>query len=160
LHLYIRIKIKRSDYPDCSLLFACAAGHRLYMHGCSTVEDTGRKIPGKIQRQRVNGTTQGLKGTVNFDPMDPGKSNDDVTVDVNTLNTGNNLKNKHARAKDYFDVETYPTIRFTSDSIGKTGTGYTSTGMLTIKDVTKEIMRPFSFFIRSGWNRRRIQRKF
>lgn len=68
-----------------------------------------------------------------------------VSVDMNTLDTGNSLKNHHTKADDCFDVAHYPLIKFISGKVEKTAAGFTSTGLLTIKDVSKPIVIPFTF---------------
>ena len=60
----------------------------------------------------VKGSFKGLKGTIHFAEDNPAQSGFDVTVDVNTIDTGIGLKNKHALADDFFDAEHYPLIHF------------------------------------------------
>jgi polyisoprenoid-binding protein YceI len=93
-----------------------------------------------------SGEFKGLKGVVNFDPADPAAGKFDVTVDVATINTGNGMKNTHAKSAMWFDAEKYPTIRFTSSSIGKSSNGqYEAKGTLEMHGVKKEITVPFTF---------------
>ncbi|MDE1192855.1 MAG: YceI family protein [Arachidicoccus sp.] len=94
---------------------------------------------------KASGVINGLKGKINFDKDDIEHSGFDVTVDVNTLNTGNWLKNKHAKADDFLDVEHYHTIHFVSSKIIKAGNGYSVSGSLTIKNVTRQMNIPFVF---------------
>jgi polyisoprenoid-binding protein YceI len=93
----------------------------------------------------VKGSFKGLKGTIHFAEDNPAQSGFDVTVDVNTIDTGIGLKNKHALADDFFDAKHYPLIHFSSSDIIKSDSGFVVTGPLTIKDVTKDISFPFSF---------------
>lgn len=110
----------------------------------------------KFHSRSASGTIKGLKGSIQFDSADLGHSRFDVTVDVNTLNTGNKLKNKHAWGKHFFDVASYPTIGFVTDSIIQNNPlrwaetarplhVYYAYGRLRIKDVTRNIIIPFSF---------------
>ncbi|MEP6845185.1 MAG: YceI family protein [Panacibacter sp.] len=92
-----------------------------------------------------SGQFGGLKGTISFDPNDLAGSEFDATIDVATINTGNGMKNTHAKSAMWFDAEKYPTIRFTSSSITKNSTGYQATGTLDMHGVQKEITIPFSF---------------
>jgi len=94
---------------------------------------------------KASGVIGGLKGTIDFDQNNIAASKFDVTVDANTLNTGNWLKNKHAKADDFFDVDHYPTIRFISSKIVPFNKAYKVTGNLTIKNVTKPVEIPFIF---------------
>src|SRR5690606_3626124 len=81
---------------------------------------------------------------IEFDRLDLANSKFDVTVDVNTINTGLGLKNRHAKAEDFLDAEKYPTIRFASNTVTPTEDGFVANGNLTIKDVTREIAIPFT----------------
>jgi polyisoprenoid-binding protein YceI len=99
----------------------------------------------KFDTRWASGTMQGLKGKINFDEKNLAQSGFDVSVDVKTINTGSALKDKHAKADGFFNVEKYPTIRFLSAKIEKTNVGYQVNGTLTIKETTKNINIPFVF---------------
>ena len=92
----------------------------------------------------TNGTLNGLKGTIKFDPANLSASSFNVTVDVNTINTGVDGRDNHLRREEYFDVAKYPLNRFVSSSIEKNGNSYIAKGNLTIKAVTKSISIPFT----------------
>jgi len=91
------------------------------------------------------GEFKGLKGTINFDPENLATSGFDCTVDVATINTGNGMKNTHAKSDKWLDATKYPVIRFTSKSITKTSTGFEAVGTLDFHGVQKEIKVPFTF---------------
>lgn len=92
-----------------------------------------------------SGEFTGLKGTIQFDEKKLATSRFDVTIDVTTINTGNGMKNTHAKGAGWFDVEKYPTIAFTSSAIAKTASGYEAKGTLEMHGVKKEIILPFTF---------------
>jgi len=71
-----------------------------------------------------SGEFSGLKGTISFDPNALSSAKFDVSIDVATINTGNGMKNTHAKSAMWFDAEKYPVIKFTSTGISKTATGY------------------------------------
>jgi len=94
----------------------------------------------------VNGTFAGVKGMINFDNQYPAGSSFDVTIDANTINTGNSLRDSHLRGDSYFDVKNYPVIRFVSAKIApstKSGVFIVS-GKLTIKNTSRDISFPFT----------------
>src|SRR3979490_936723 len=74
----------------------------------------------KFTSDDPSGIFRGLKGAVIFDENDLVNSKLDVTVDVSTINTGNGMKNTHAKSEKWFDAEKYPVISFTSSEITKT----------------------------------------
>ena len=90
------------------------------------------------------GTLNGLKGSINFDPSNPASSSFNVSVDVNTISTGVDERDSHLKKEEFFNAEKYPTISFVSTGITKGQDGYSVTGKLTIKDVTKIISFPFT----------------
>jgi polyisoprenoid-binding protein YceI len=88
----------------------------------------------------VRGSFSGVQGTVVYDPDDLKASSVDVTIDVNTLNTGDPNRDTHVKSADFLDAEKYPTITFKSKSITREGDGLKVTGDLTIHGVTKEVV--------------------
>ena len=99
----------------------------------------------KFSTSGVSGTFQGLKGLIRFDESDLNNAKFDVTIDVETIKTGIGWRDGHAKNKNFFDVNQYPTIHFTSSTFEKTEAGYLVTGNLKIKEVTKTVSIPFTF---------------
>ncbi|MGZ5190510.1 MAG: YceI family protein [Flavisolibacter sp.] len=94
----------------------------------------------------TTGSFKGLQGTIRFSPETLANSSIDVTIQANTVNTGNDMRDNHLRKQEYFDVKKYPVIRFVSDRITtstKAGTLFIM-GRLTIRNVTREISFPFT----------------
>jgi polyisoprenoid-binding protein YceI len=92
-----------------------------------------------------SGEFTGLKGTIQFDANNLPASKFDCTIDVESINTGNGMKNTHAKSDKWLDATKYPVIRFTSKSVKKTASGYEATGTLDMHGVQKEITLPFTF---------------
>lgn len=92
-----------------------------------------------------SGEFTGLKGTIKFDANNLAASKFDCTIDVESINTGNGMKNTHAKSDKWLDAAKYPVIRFTSKSINKTATGFEAIGILDFHGVQKEIIIPFTF---------------
>ena len=94
---------------------------------------------------KVEGTMKGLQATIVFDEANPGSAKIHASLDVNTLNTGNGMKNKHAKSEEALNAKQFPHITFESVSVtGKNGS-YVAQGNLTIKGITKEVKMPFTF---------------
>jgi len=94
---------------------------------------------------RVSGSFSEVSGTIKFDKNNLSESMFDVTVNANSISTGNDLRDKHLRDEDFFDVSKYPTLHFASSKItADKGGAYTMTGQLTIKNVTKSVSFPFT----------------
>lgn len=60
-------------------------------------------------------------------------------IDAASIDTGESDRDKHLRSADFFDVEHYPKLTFTSTRVERDGDDYTLVGDLTIRDVTKEV---------------------
>lgn len=88
----------------------------------------------------VRGRFGGLAGTITVDEKNPKNSKVDVTIDVRTIDTRQEQRDAHLRSADFFDVETYPEMRFVSKRIeGDVNGDFTVTGDLTIRGVTHEV---------------------
>jgi polyisoprenoid-binding protein YceI len=102
----------------------------------------------------VEGIFKTLKGDVALDPNDLAGSKFSFTIEVNSINTGNGMKNKHAVSDKWFDAKKYPTITFVSSDISKNDGQLKVTGMMTVHGISKKMTIPFSF------NNNTIEAKF
>jgi polyisoprenoid-binding protein YceI len=110
--------------------------------------DQGSTIQFKIKNFgfSVSGSFTGLQGEMVFDPNNLSSCSFDVSIDANSINTDNGMRDDHLREESYFDVKNYPRIRFVSTKVtpsNKQGTLFIF-GKLTIKKQTKEISFPFT----------------
>ncbi len=87
----------------------------------------------------VRGGFSGVQGTVVYDPADLNGSSVEVTIDKNTLSTGDTNRDTHVKSAEFLDVENFPTITFKSKKITKDGDGLKIAGDLTLHGVTKEV---------------------
>lgn len=63
-----------------------------------------------------------------------------LSIDANSVDTDNEMRDKHLKGADYFDVEKFPKINFTSKSITKIDAkNYKVNGDLTMHGLTKPI---------------------
>lgn len=63
-----------------------------------------------------------------------------ATVDVASIDTGNEQRDAHLRSDDFFNAERYPTMTFRSTKIERDGDELKIYGDLTIRDVTKPVV--------------------
>ena len=122
------------------LLFSMAAITEV-IHEWTIRDDYQVRFSGKA----ASGTFSDLAGELIFSADDLANSRIDVSVSVETIDTGNATKDKHARGESWFDAEKYPEIRFTSTDFKKQASGYLATGQLTLHGVTKTVELPFNF---------------
>ena len=113
-----------------------------------TPTDAGSKVYFVIKNFGINtgGTFDGLAGSITFDPANLSAASFNVTVDAKTVDTDIEARDNHLRKAEYFDVEKYPKISFRSTKITATNKdGYLFMfGVVTIKNVSKEISFPFT----------------
>ena len=119
-----------------------------------TPTDAGSKVRFVIKNFGINtgGTFEGLAGSITFDPSDLGSASFNVTIDANTVDTDMEARDNHLRKAEYFDVEKYPKISFKSTKVSTTNKeGYLYMfGVITIKNVSKEISFPFKQTSKDG----------
>jgi polyisoprenoid-binding protein YceI len=95
----------------------------------------------------VRGTFGRLEATVCFDPDEPAAGSIVASIDPATIDTGIGLRDRHLVRRGYFEVEKYGLIEMRSVSLDRaaTGTGYTGTFLLRMRDVEREVEVPFAF---------------
>ena len=77
-----------------------------------------------------------------------------MNIDVNSIFTNNNDRDQHLKSQDFFDVDNFNSIKFEGNSLTKIqGNNYTLNGILTIKDISKEISLNVEFggFMKDPW---------
>ncbi len=89
-----------------------------------------------------------IDGVVNMDKSAPEKSSVDVTIDVNSIDTGVTVFDEHLRSKDFFNAAKFPKATFKSTKVTKTGAKtYKVAGNLTIKGKTKPVTLDMEFIV-------------
>jgi polyisoprenoid-binding protein YceI len=66
-------------------------------------------------------------------------------IAVDSVNSGNEQRDAHIKAPDFFDVEKYPTATFASTGVRADGDHYLLDGNFTLKGVTKPITLDLAF---------------
>lgn len=99
----------------------------------------------KFSASGASGIFKTLKGDISFDEKNLAASKFNVSIDVASINTGNGLKNTHAKGDKWLDAKKFPVIKFTSKEITKAGNGYNAKGELEMHGVKKDINIPFTF---------------
>lgn len=88
----------------------------------------------------VSGKFDDFSASIDINYEHPEKSSVSAVVKAASVNTGNEKRDNHLRSADFFDVEKYPEIRFTSTKVKAVATGeFEVTGDLSFHGVTKSI---------------------
>ena len=87
----------------------------------------------------VRGRFAELGGNAELDDERPELSTVDLTINAASIDTRQADRDAHLRSADFFDVEHFPTMRFTSTRIERASEGYRVEGDLTIRGVTRQV---------------------
>lgn len=93
----------------------------------------------------VKGSFNQFEGTFEYEPDKPGSWKASAVVQAVSIDTRVEKRDNHLRSKDFFEVETYPTITFTSTKVtDATPVGAKLEGLLTMHGVEKPIVLDLS----------------
>jgi polyisoprenoid-binding protein YceI len=86
------------------------------------------------------GRVNNVKGEFTFDESNPAASKVHIHAETKDIDTGNDGRDNHLAAPDFFNARENPTLSFVSSSVKPAADGgYDVTGNLTLHGVTKEI---------------------
>jgi polyisoprenoid-binding protein YceI len=89
---------------------------------------------------KVHGGFGKMKGSFTFDPQNPSNSKVEAVIETGSINTGDTQRDTHLKSAEFFDVEKFPTITYSSTQLEKQGEGMKILGNLTIHGVTKQVI--------------------
>ena len=93
---------------------------------------------------KVRGGFGSVSGTLEV-AEDPAESSVEVTIETASVATGDSDRDGHIKSADFFDIENYPEMKFTSAAVRPKGSSWVLDGDLTIKDTTKPVTLEFDF---------------
>jgi polyisoprenoid-binding protein YceI len=108
----------------------------------SRVEFTARMRMMFVMKVTVLGRFTDLSGTLTVDEREPANSHITVTIGTASLDTKMAARDKHLHSADFFDVEHYQAMTFTSrriEALDQMAGHYRVTGTLTIREVSREV---------------------
>lgn len=95
---------------------------------------------------KTSGHFNQWSGTIEAEPGNFEEGSVQLTIQVDTIDTGNEKRDGHLKSDDFFNAEKWPTITFVSTGIEDKGDDlYHVTGDLTIRDVTEQVTIPVEF---------------
>jgi len=88
----------------------------------------------------VKGSFSGLSGTLIEDIADPTRSRVEASIEIGTLNTGDQQRDTHLKSADFFHHDQHPVMTFKSTRVEKKGEAeYAVTGDLTVRGTTRPV---------------------
>ena len=113
--------------------------------------DVNHTVVGFVARHmltKVRGQFTDVSGVIEV-ADDPRGSHVDVELKTNSITTHTDQRDEHLRSGDFFEIERYPVISFSSTSFRHSGgNAFELDGDLTIKDVTRPVTLKGEFL---GW---------
>jgi len=100
----------------------------------STIEFSVRHL----MISKVKGNFKTFSGTVTV-PDDPYQASLHVTIDPNSIDTGDTTRDNHLRSADFFGIEEHPVVEYTSTAVRPAGDGYVVEGQLTLHGVSRPV---------------------
>lgn len=88
---------------------------------------------------KVRGNFGEFSGTFTLDGDNPASSATELTAMTSSIDTRNPARDAHLKSADFLDVESFPTLTFTSTSVSGAESAFVVTGDLTIHGVTKSV---------------------
>lgn len=103
-------------------------------------------LTGKLEGQDAEVDLEGLAGDIAFDPADLPGSRVRIVIDLVNITAGYDEIIKTLSSTPWFDVKTFPSAVFTSQSMTKRPDGrYEAEGTLALKGVSKPVTVVFSY---------------
>jgi polyisoprenoid-binding protein YceI len=96
------------------------------------------------------GTFHKFTAAIAFAPDALASAHFDVQIDLNSIDTLDQDRDKTMRGSDIFDVAHFPTAHYVTHSFTKTAAGYSASGSLTLHGVTKDVAIDFQFVAGAG----------
>ena len=112
------------------------------------IDTSHSSVEFKVRHMMVSNVRGGFgdfSGTIEFDEADPGSWSAEATIQMASVDTGDQKRDDHLRNPDFFDVETYPTMVFKSTGVKQQGDDLQLHGDLTLRGVTKSIVLDLVF---------------
>ncbi len=137
-----------------SIAFLAMAG--LAAANTYTIDPVHSDVSFKVRHlvSKVSGQFTEYDGTIVADFENLDTSSVVFTINAASIDTKNEDRDKHLRSGDFFDVETYPEITFTSSKITRSGAdSFAVTGTLTMHGVAKTVTLPVTFLgeVKDPW---------
>jgi polyisoprenoid-binding protein YceI len=122
-----------------------------------THSNLGFKIK-HLMISNVSGSFKNFNAEVQTRGTDFSTAQINLTAAMETISTNHEQRDTHLRNADFFEVEKYPELRFTSTKVEKTGSDeFALYGDLTLKGITKPVKlhAEFNGTVKDPWGNER-----
>ncbi len=113
-----------------------------YVAGSWTIDPSHTDVGFSVRHlmvSKVRGRFHGVEGSI-VTAGNPFDSSVEVSVDLATVDTGNQQRDDHIRSADFFESDANRTMTYRSTGVRSDGDDYIVEGELTLKGVTKPLL--------------------
>lgn len=103
------------------------------------VSTTEATVSFEFVEKNVKGSLENVEASIALNPMNLIKSKISGSAQVSELNTENKKRDEHLKSDDFFNAEEFPKMTFTSEQIVVENDVYSTLGVLTIKETSKQV---------------------
>ncbi|MGV1010481.1 MAG: YceI family protein [Dermatophilaceae bacterium] len=119
------------------------------LSGTYTLDPTHTRI-GFVARHamvtKIRGAFTAFEGSAVVDGGDLAASSVTVTIQADSIDTGNEQRDAHLRSNDFLAMDEFPQLTFVSTAVRQTGADTLEiTGDLTVRGTTRAVTVPFTF---------------
>jgi polyisoprenoid-binding protein YceI len=123
-----------------AMLSASASAATYSADASSRLEFTGVQAGAAFK-----GVFHQFTATVDFDPAALATARIEVSIDMNSVDSGDKDRDGTIRGADIFDVAHFPSGHYVTRAVTRTATGFSAVGALTLRGVTKDVPIEFKF---------------
>lgn len=138
--------MKRTRYAVCFLTLVLilgatnsSAAAQTRMRIDKNHSTVGFRVPILAGMSTVTGKFTDFDVEFDYDAATPGNSTVSVTIQVASIDTGIDGRDRHLRSADFFDVENHPTMTFLSDRVEFEGDQGAAHGTLTMRGTSRVV---------------------
>ncbi|MEM9260802.1 MAG: YceI family protein [Bacteroidota bacterium] len=125
-----------------ALLSTCLAGQSFDTEHLYPIENSHSFVQFEVTYMgyaKFKGNFSDFYGSIYYNPTAPESTSVTFQVDVESIDTNNDWRDRDLKSGNWFLAETFPHIHFSSTGVRSSGKGLIVTGDLTIKETTKRI---------------------
>lgn len=112
-----------------------------YVAGTWTIDPVHSEVGFSVRHMmvsKVRGKFDGFSGTI-VTAENPLASTATASIDLTTINTGNEGRDNHLRSADFFEVEAHQQMTYRTTGVTVDDDGYLIDGELTLKGITRSV---------------------
>ena len=137
-----------------ALFLAAALSAALPAHAAEWSVDAAKSRLGFVGSQGgspFDGHFSRWSARIDFDPANPAAAKAVVEIDMASATTGDPQKDQSLPQSDWFDVKSFPKARFEASGFKpKGGNAFEAAGTLTIRNMGKAVILPFTLDIKGN----------